>query len=242
MQLYFVRHGQSENNLLLDRSGTSKGRIEDPPLTEVGRRQAEAVGKFFSMPWSTDAPNALANQNRNGFGITCVYSSLMIRAVATGAAIARGAGVRLIGWEDLHEGGGIYLEDELSGEYVGLPGKDRAYFDAHHPELVLPDDSYEYGWWNRPHETVERRRERAEHVLCELKKRHGPQDDRVVAITHGEFYNYVLAALFNLPNPSEGRFWFALNNVAVTRIDFLGDAAMPIYMNRVDFLADDLVT
>ncbi len=242
MELYLVRHGQSENNLLWDRTGASKGRSDDPALTLVGVSQAEAVAHFLANAQASRGDSASDLQNRNGFGISHVYCSLMIRAIGTGAAIARATNLPLVAWEELHEGGGIYLDDEVSGEPVGMPGKDRAYFAAHYPELELPDGLYTSGWWCRPFERPEHRRERAQRVLCELRRRHGDTQDRVAAVTHGEFYNYLLAGLFDLPSPAEGRFWFALNNVGVTRIDFRDSVVVPVYMNRVDFLPADLVT
>jgi 2,3-bisphosphoglycerate-dependent phosphoglycerate mutase len=241
MQLYLVRHGQSENNLLWDQTASSKGRSDDPELTATGRTQAERLARFLTeRPLNGDS-GARSTQNRNGFGITHIYSSLMVRAVATGSAVARAAGLPLQAWEDFHEGGGIYLDDEASGQPLGQPGKDRAYFAAHYPELVLPDGKYEDGWYDRPYETVDQRRARARRVLCELSARQAA-GDRIVAITHGEFYNYLLAEVFDLPNPPESRYWFALNNAGLTRIDFENNSIVPMYMNRVDFLPTELLT
>ncbi len=41
MQLYIIRHGQSFNNALWDRTGGGNGRLPDPHLTEIGQQQAE---------------------------------------------------------------------------------------------------------------------------------------------------------------------------------------------------------
>ena len=241
MQLYFVRHGQSANNLLWDTSGSSKGRADDPELTPAGRAQAELVAKFLTEHTYEPALGAPADQNRTGFGITHIYCSLMVRAAGTGSAIARAAGLPLTAWEDLHEGGGIYVDDEESGLPLGRPGKTRAYLLENFPLLILPEGKYEQGWYNRPYETVDQRRERAKSVLCELKQRQS-SSDRIVVITHGEFYNYFLAEMLGLPNPPQSPFWFALNNVGVTRIDFQDNAMVPMYMNRVDFLPTELLT
>lgn len=242
MQLYLVRHGQSENNLLWDNTSSAVGRHEDPALTETGRKQAEHVAKFFSQPFVPDASFARQVQNRNGFGITHIYASLMDRAVATGSHISRALGLPLLAWEDLHEGGGIYLENEATGEREGRPGKHRAYFRQNYPELVLAADAHEAGWWNRPYESKSDLAGRARRVYDDLLTRHGATDDRVIAITHGEFYTYLIGAMFNLPPPMEGRYWFSLNNTAVTRVDFRDGHVVPIYMNRADFLPTELLT
>jgi len=164
----------------------------------------------------------------------------MVRAVATGTIIADMLGLPLVAWEDLHESGGIYLKDDQTGEFVGLAGKNRAYFETHYPHLILPDSLGETGWWNRPFETTEQRSIRARRFLCDLMERHGRTDDRVAVISHGGFYNHLLAAIFQLPPASNCR--FVINNAAVTRIDFSDERVDVVYMNRVEFLPAELVT
>ncbi|UCC63034.1 MAG: histidine phosphatase family protein [Anaerolineae bacterium] len=242
MQLYFIRHGQSENNLLWAETGSSQGRSEDPGLTPVGRRQAELVARFLSRDLSgpeSDSSDA-DGQNVNGFGITHLYTSLMIRAVATGTIVATALDLPLVAWKDVHEFGGIYRNDEGTNERIGLPGNDRAYFGAHYPGLVLPDSLGEGGWWNRPYEQPEERPPRARRFLNELLDRHGATDDRVAVVSHGGFFNHLLRAVLNLPEDSGC--WFSMNNAAVTRIDF-GEGEVAVrYLNRVDFLPSEFIT
>ena len=243
MQFYFIRHGQSENNVLWKRTGCAKGRSEDPELTEVGRQQAEFVAQF--LRWA-DPPDCTSGgsggdiHNVAGFGITHLYSSLMVRSVATGTAIAKALDLPLVAWEDLHERGGIYLKDEQTGERLGQAGKNRAYFEAHYPDFVLPDSLGEAGWWNRPFEEPEQRATRAKRFWRDLMERHGRTDDRVAVVSHGGFYNDLLAAILNL-SETEG-YWFVLHNAAITRIDLNDERIRLIYLNRVDFLPKELVT
>lgn len=42
MTLYLIRHAQSANNDLYDRTGSSLGRVEDPELTPLGGHQGVA--------------------------------------------------------------------------------------------------------------------------------------------------------------------------------------------------------
>lgn len=240
MQLYFIRHGQSTNNLLWERTGGSEGRSEDPELTAVGRQQAALLAGFLSQGDATFADETPDVQNVAGFGITHVYSSLMVRAVATGVAVARALGLPLIGLRDAHETGGIYQRDAESGERIGLPGRPRSYFMENHPDLVVPQDVDERGWWNRPFEGQEERRQRAERLVAALLEHHRDTEDRVALISHGGFYNYLLAAVLSLPETHDC--WFSLNNTGITRIDFAPERAWVMYMNRVDFLPRELVT
>ncbi len=229
MQFYFIRHGQSTNNRLWDDTGASIGRSEDPELTERGRAQVRTLARFLRTGRDYTPPA--------GFGITRVYTSLMLRAVETGASIARDLGVPLSAWEDLHEGGGIYLND-TTGLRVGQLGKNRAYFAEHYPDLTLPEGLGEAGWWNRRvYEEEAQAAARAARFLADLRVRHGNSAEHIAVISHGAFYNYFLRALFEIKNG-----WFDLNNTGITRIDFREDGVALIYANRVDFLPSDLIT
>jgi 2,3-bisphosphoglycerate-dependent phosphoglycerate mutase len=236
MEFYFIRHGQSSNNLLFDTTGSSMGRCEDPELTEIGREQAQIVARFLRA-----GNPALIRKLSSppGFGITHLYTSLMVRAVATATTIAHELGLPLKVWEDLHETGGIYLDDEITDTRVGQPGKNRAYFEKYYPDLQLPDTLGAEGWWNRPFEERAERPARAERLLRELLARHGDTDDRVAVISHGGLYNYLLRAIFKAGCE---HCWFSLHNVAITRLDFDADGINLVYMNRVDFIPPDLVT
>ena len=246
VQFYFIRHAQSENNLLWERTGASVGRVADPDLTLVGRQQAQILARYLRGSNPPSAVRGRDLQNRAGFGLTHLYSSLMVRAVATGAVVARALGLPLVGWEDAHESGGIYRKDELTGERIGQAGNDRTFFEAHYPDLVLPGSLAEGGWWNRPFEEREQRPARAQCFLRQLLERHGHTEDRVALVSHGGFYNYLMAALLRLPD-REG-IWFAMNNAAITRVDFLDERGEYeeyvglIYTNRVDHLPPELVT
>jgi 2,3-bisphosphoglycerate-dependent phosphoglycerate mutase len=242
MQLYFIRHAQSENNQLFVRTGSMDGRSPDPELTPTGQEQAQVLAEFLSQ----DRPSPSARlsrhdpQNIHGFDFTHLYCSLMVRSVATGTAVARALGLSLIGWEDLHESGGIYRFGRDTDERIGLPGPNRAYFEQHYPDLVLAESLGEAGWWNRPYELREARPLRARRVLRMLRHRHGGSSDRVAVISHGGFYNHLLRAILNLPE--DQHLWFSLSNTGITRIDFEDDEAWVAYMNRLEFMPRELVT
>ena len=240
MQLYFIRHGQSGNNLLWQRTGSSKGRSEDPELTDVGRQQAEALAQHLRQGSSSAVVRGLDAQNLTGFGITHLYTSLMVRAVATGTIIAQALRLPLVAWEDLHEAGGLYQEDEQTGERIGVSGKNRTFFETYFPGLVLPESLGEAGWWDRPFEEYAERPGRAQRFLRDLLERHGDGEDRVVVVSHAGFYNYLMAIVLGLPE--QDGYWFVLNNAAVTRIDFGPEGVALVYLNRVDFLPRALVT
>ena len=89
MRLYFIRHGQSENNALYDRTGSDDGRSDDPGVTEVGKEQVRLVAEYLrdcADPWDVESSG-------KGFGFTHLYCSLMFRAVATANVISQATGV-----------------------------------------------------------------------------------------------------------------------------------------------------
>jgi hypothetical protein len=157
MQLYLIRHGQSTNNYLLEQTGAEDGRSFDPELTPLGVRQAAVLAEFLKCqagfgPEQPHSPKTIQ--------LTHLYASPMVRAIGTGLPTARALGLPLVAWKDLHEGGGLYLQEE-GGEPLGQPGPNRAAMQRLFPELVWPAEMGEEGWWNRPFEEKEERLPRA---------------------------------------------------------------------------------
>jgi 2,3-bisphosphoglycerate-dependent phosphoglycerate mutase len=255
MQLYFIRHGQSENNALWDRAGPREERNPDPELTELGHEQARRLAEFLAgrQPSSARAaadqtegaedeligPSHGTARSVDGFDLTHLYCSPMIRAIETGTYVAQALGLPLHLWEDAHEVGGIFREDGGMGREIGLPGNERAYVHERYPELVLPDGWGKGGWWNRPFEQREQRVLRAQRFFRDLKRRHGDSDDRVAVVSHAGFGNYLMVVALDWPN--RGRNGFTLNNASITRID-LGEPMRVVYTNRTGFLPSALIS
>jgi 2,3-bisphosphoglycerate-dependent phosphoglycerate mutase len=246
MQLYFIRHGQSINNAIWSVTRSSNGRESDPDLTAVGQQQAVYLAQFLQGRRKHTQASDRDHQNLHGFGMTHIYSSLMVRAVSTAAGVANQLNLPLHGWLDLHEWGGVYEYDPVREEAVGLLGRNAQFFRKKFPELILPSDFKEGGWWDRSYEQREETRDRAKRVLQTLIQKHGGTEDRVALVSHGGFYNYLLDALWNSDQIAsrfpENGIWFSLNNTGITRLDFDGDRLAVVYMNRVDFLPPGLIT
>jgi 2,3-bisphosphoglycerate-dependent phosphoglycerate mutase len=238
MQLYFIRHAQSANNALYDATGADVGRVHDPELTPLGQQQAARLAQALRSghPGASSAEGAPGG----GYGITHLYCSLMVRAALTADAVGQALGLAPIGWLDLHEGGGIWLADQASGEPVGLPGNPRSALERRFPRLVLPPEVTEAGWWNRNFEKKEERLPRAQRVIQKLLEVHGGTDDRVALVSHGGFYNYVLSAALGLPRSES--FWFVSNNTGISRLDFQDGTVDVMYLNRTDFLPGEVIS
>ena len=254
MHLYIIRHAESANNELYATTNSSLGRHADPPLTERGHRQAQAVARYLAA--RPAAPLGMATEslrrhaqrhNRGGFDLTHLYCSLMVRAVGTGGYIAEATGLPLMAWPEIHERGGLHNEDPATGEALLIEGPGRAFFETTYPGLILPDTLGEVGWWSRPRETPEEFSPRARAVLAELLARHGDSDDRVGLVTHGGFFQSLMIAFFErtlgCPVPDTLRpLGFGLSNTGVTHIEIGEYGPRVHYVNKVEHLSDDLLS
>jgi 2,3-bisphosphoglycerate-dependent phosphoglycerate mutase len=164
----------------------------------------------------------------------------MIRAIKTGWGISKSLKLPLNVIMDLHEGGGIFLENEEK-ELIGLPGKPKSYFLKNFPGLVLDQEMDETGWWNRPFEPYEIRKERAKKVINYLLMNHS-DDDRIALFSHAGFFNYFLSALLNYTESESVR--FNINNASISRIDIdlRSSNTKILYINQVNFLPFELIT
>ena len=182
MDLIIVRHGQSTGNITTDD-------VPDGELTPLGREQARETAAKLA-----DA------------GITHVLSSPLIRALATGTAIAEAAGIQQVEvWPELQE--------HRTSVHRGFG---RADLLRDFPRAVFPS-SIEADGWDHGGETYETAVERGQSAIARLRDRFDP-GNRVVIATHGAFANYLLRAILHLP-PSLP-VWFTMNNCGITRVRF----------------------
>ncbi|MCP5100445.1 MAG: histidine phosphatase family protein [Chloroflexi bacterium] len=246
MQLYFIRHAQSENNALWVRTRSEDGRSPDPSLTDIGHQQAQLVGKHLANKKNGQTePQTVAY--RHTFNLTHLYTSMMLRAVITSDYIAKETGLTPTVWEMIHEWGGIFERQEDGKPHKGLPGANRSFFETNFPNLILPEQLGEDGWWNRPHESREKTLIRAKQFLHDLLERHGGTDARVGIVSHGGFGFTLLDAMIGFTSPNTQfanpmNVWFSMNNTSISRIDFESDYMNIVYLNRLDHLPSELIT
>jgi 2,3-bisphosphoglycerate-dependent phosphoglycerate mutase len=246
MELYFIRHGQSVNNA----NWSSKDYQEspDPALTEIGQEQAQILAQYLKKNQTITNDREWNIQNRYGFGLTHIYTSLMERAAFTAAPIAQALDIPLVAWKEIHEEGGIYSRGDKS-HVQGLPGRPRSFFMQNFRRMTLPDELDETGWWNRPFESDEERQPRADQVLAKLLARHSDQEGqpphRVAFVSHGGFFMRLVCAILKLPWRQAAlglRSWFMLNNCSISRFDLYRNEINIAYLNRTDHLPDHMIT
>jgi 2,3-bisphosphoglycerate-dependent phosphoglycerate mutase len=247
MEIYLLRHGQSESNARWEEDPDTPFHIPDPALTPIGALQAEAAAVFLAQ---SNARAPIRNHdpgNRRGFGITHIYSSLMQRAVQTAMPIGQALKLPVIGRDDLHEWGGLYTVNPATEERTGLSGKSRASLEAAYPGLQLGTEIKADGWWDRPYEPRSEVPARARRVLDNLLERHGGTDDRVLLVTHGGFLNIFVSLVLNIPtettiNNLDQNIWLVTPNTGILRLDMVDGFTGVVYTGRIDHLPDHLIT
>lgn len=232
MNLLLIRHGQSSNNSLAGGPAYLKGRLADPPLTELGQQQALRLAN-----WAVG----------DGFcrRITHLYTSLTTRAVQTAAPLAQALGLNVHGLPEAYECGG--LNSGPDGGFAPVAGRDHASLQVDCPALLWPEELQGRAWnggcepWESAHFAT-----RAAVVNARLR-RTAREADVVALITHHDFAQYLVAELLGLPALNGGTLTFRLNNTATARIELGVDAAgaearVLHWFNRVGHLTPDLVT
>jgi broad specificity phosphatase PhoE len=224
MELYLIRHGQSTNN-------RGDARVPDPPLTELGKQQADRAGR------------ALRN-----LSITHLYCSAMLRAVQTAAIVGGHLKLPPHVFVSIHEWGGIW-KDRVDGGRVQLPGLTRSQLRDVCPTAVLPDDVTDEGWCIQAFDAHELAQEGNDEQMLGLAHEnclrfiahldhhhhHAREHEKVEAILHGGSGSILLGAFFGLlPNETQNR--FPHNNAGITKILRTPKYTQLLYQNQTSHL------
>lgn len=227
MRFIVIRHGQSTNNLLWEKTGSESGRHPDTPLTATGHLQARRLGETLAagvLPWSIDV----------------LYCSLMKRAVQTAAPVAAALAMPLNGHLDMYEVGGPFDIDEETGTKKPYPGASRSELLEVSDRLVLPDAVTEGGWYTHQVEEPDEATQRARALIASLRATHS--DDTTVAfVSHGYFSQFLFREMLGIVDMPG---WVEIHNTSMTMYE-----DTPLLTNtraiRTDWmphLSEDLVT
>jgi len=233
MQLYIIRHAQSESNA----EPNYRKHPADPALTEIGQEQASLLGQYLQKGYEDELSM--------GFRFTHMLISPMLRTLQTAAPVREvyrniPANVRV----DIHEHGGAVRWS--SGGYVNEYGLTRAKMSEMFPTYELPPEVREDGWWHNGHglESRQECRDRAEIIAADLLSRardlaESRKTESVALVIHGTLINDLIHAIFGLKNDN---YYYFHYNTAITRIDYVDGCPVMRYTNRVDHLPRDLYT
>ena len=229
MELYLIRHGQSTNN-------RGDERVPDPPLTELGRKQADKAGQALK-----------------DLGVTRLYCSAMLRAVQTAAIVGEHLDLAPHVFVGIHEWGGIW-EDRVDSGIIQLPGLTRLQLRDVCPTVVLPDDVTDEGWWFPSCDSNEQAPALDDAQILQLVSRnclefiahldqhHVGKDEKIAAITHGGSGSILLGALLETPLPKKSLNRFPHNNTGISKIRRTHDDTQFLYLNRTRHLMGEGVS
>ncbi len=241
MDLYLIRHGQSQNNTLWGVKDYRRQRVADPKLTEVGEQQASATAKALFAHGDPSYTSDWDPQNIAGFNFTHIYCSLMERAVQTAYPLSEAYDLPLLALDNAYEYGGLFQHDPETDTEVGVPGLGKAHFETHYPRLVYPETAHPDGWWkSRSKEPTDQALARSQTVLQTLLDTH-EQQDQVALISHAGFINYMIEARFGTKIINTEN-WMLVNNTSITRLHFNQQFSSIFYLNRTDHLSNSLIT
>ena len=222
MEFYLIRHGQATNNL------RELPRPADPPLTDLGVEQAHRVGESLKAE-----------------GIARLYCSPMLRAVQTAQIISDIIDLAPHVFVGLHEWGGIW---EARGDgTVQLPGLTSAEMREICPDIVLPDNVTDQGWWFNEgfagdiKGMLQLAHQNALAFIVHLTEHHVDTGQRIAAVAHGGLGASLISAFFSLP-PNVNYDRFTQNNTGVSKMLFTSDRKQLLYLNRISHLPPEAVT
>ena len=251
MRLFIVRHGESQNNLLNDQLSFDdylQQRFPDPALTELGLRQAEAVADHLAKATVAEHYRLLSEGKENGYNITRIYCSAMLRAMQTAQPIGQALGIDPEVLIDIHEQGGVFIGDPRGPESIQQAhGITRAQALEQFPGYKLPAEITENGWWYGGWEDAASGYARAVRIAAFMHKmaannrnsqQEGAVEERVVLVAQGDFIDALIKAL--LHNVPADDHFYVHYNTAITRIDFHEDRLLLRYINRTEHFTPEL--
>jgi len=213
MQLYLIRHAQSQNNALPEEE-----RVEDPELTELGHQQAEHLAEWIPS-----------------LNLTRLITSPFRRTLLTTEPIFRATSLNPEVRIDLHEQGGCYSGHGF-GNKVGRPGMTRREIEAEFAGYQVADDIDGQGWWqSRPYETWEAARMRAARLLESVRREFAHTDERVAFVMHADIKRLLLSRLISEPLDTPC-------NTSVTEIEFTASSHQLRALNQISHLPVHLVS
>jgi 2,3-bisphosphoglycerate-dependent phosphoglycerate mutase len=252
LALFMIRHGQSFNNALAEQHLSTEPdwntyllrRSADPPLTELGKHQAKALGKYLRIAQQDHDTGSPTSERGDSYRFARVYCSPMLRALQTAQPVGDALGVAPEVWVEIHEHGGLFERDPDDDDEAirSCSGLSRSEMKVLFPNYVLPPTVTEHGWWYQGREDMTGCYARAIDVAAELRKTAQTSgNERIALVSHGTFMDSLIKALLSqLPGQD---FHFNFYNTAVTRLDISSDGHLSLrYSNRVSHLVREMLT
>lgn len=246
LRVLLVRHAESFNNALGQEPGITyvewlARRQADPELSDLGRRQADALGKFLAR--EEGAPLVPDDSALQGiWPIGHMYVSPLRRTLQTLWPAWSRLGKRPQVWTDAFEVYGVY---DASG--TNSKGLTRAEILGEFPDVDLPPDVTEGGWYPlNEREELDQARVRLSGVAAKLKEvaakaSEEQRTETLLLMSHHDTMDLLLQALVqgNTETSELGTYRHA--NTAMTLLNVFPEGkAQLVCLNRTDHLPPDV--
>lgn len=213
MELYLIRHAQSQNN-----ANPESRRVPDPSLTDRGRDQARYLADWLPS-----------------LNLTRLVTSPFLRTLETTEWLRQATGLEPEVRVELHEQGGCYAGHTPESRR-GQPGMCRREIEQRFPRFRVDPSIDGEGWWrSQPYETLEQARLRAGQLLLRAFQEFGDTEERVAFVMHADIkvllLEHVQRDLADTPR----------NTCVSTLLVTQSQARLQDY-NRVEHLPGHLVT
>ena len=213
MELYLIRHAQSLNNALPEEE-----RVEDPPLTDVGHRQAQRLAEVLPK-----------------LRLTKIVTSPFLRTLQTTEHLRQATGLVPHVRVELHEHGGCVSGTWFAG-HEGRPGMNRDEILTHFSGYEVAVDIDHNGWWkSQPYESVELAQLRARTLLERTIADYAATDARVAYVMHADFKRMFLEVFHRQP-------LHCPYNASLSRLTITPQSTRLDEYNNVGHLSSDLLT
>lgn len=228
MELYLIRHAESENN-----ARPQHERVDDPHITPTGWKQSEALADWLLSL----QPHRL---------ITSPFRRALQTAAPTVARLQPKSSdqpphaTEVHVWDDLFERGGCFAGWD-DGNIRGMPGLGHDGILDILPNARIHESIHPDGWWqSRPREQDAEAIARAARVRGQLEQTLGTQPTRWAIISHADFIRLLLTELLGDQGVAVDRLG-PIYNVGITRLHWHGTHWEMHWFNAVTHLPHHLI-
>lgn len=201
LTVIYARHGESYGNIPIETRPKASYEEVDPPLTEMGKRQARLLGERLSKG-----------------KLDAIYASTFERAVDTACESAKRQGDMPV----------VLLPDLMeTGTPADCKGINEQALRNKYPLAIPPaaEPTLTGGKLTLGEEDGRLREKRARRVI-EFLRRTYTDGETVALFSHGGFFRYFISAALKIPI-SDG-LKFSCFNTGVTKVKFYGDGSVKL--------------
>ncbi|MBC8427687.1 histidine phosphatase family protein [bacterium] len=222
MQLYLLRHGQSQNNV-------GKTSAHNVPMTELGHEQIRRATDALADRQFYISSRVPSGEKIRQFD--ALYCSPLDRALQTATILHSKLNLTPYVHPDFSEVGFCWGEPNATLEQL----------QSSYPCAVMDASISNNGWAPVDSETEDEAYERAGKVVHFLSARHPAPNARVLVVSHGRFGSILIGYLVGGVRPC-GYSRYAQNNGGISLVEITNETIQLRFLNITAHLPGELLT